>query len=191
MEIVIRNESAIISGYVNAVGRESRVLRDKETPYKEIIAPGTFKRALEAGGGRPMLLNHDKTRVLAEQGSSLELREDPVGLYARATVTDPEVIDLAANGSLVGWSFGFRAVAADWDESGEIPVRTVTELDLTEVSIIDARMRPAYEATSVFTRAESTDEQEIRAMEQRGSVIDTRPKGPDPAWGKRIAALRK
>lgn len=194
MEVLLRSDSVEISGYVNAVGRESRPLVDRRSGerFVEVIEPGAFRRSLERDEGRRMLLNHRADRVLAEEGAGLELSEDPVGLFARAVVSDSEVIGLAAEGKLVGWSFGFRPVSVDETrDEGGVAHRAVRDLVLSEVSVISDGMTPCYEATSVFTRAEG-DDVCFRAMEAGGvKVHDLRPKGPDPAWEERIAALRK
>lgn len=164
MQIRITGDSAEISGYVNAVGRESRPLRDSDGYFVETIEPGAFARALTRGHRR-MLLNHDEGRVLSEEGQGLELHEDGIGLYARATVTDPEVVEKARKRELRGWSFGFTPVAKTDEERGGMRHRTVTELELYEVSIIDQRKLPAYAATSVFTRDTSNGPTDFRAME--------------------------
>lgn len=166
MEIKLRSDSVEVAGYVNAVGRESRVLRDRDGYFTETIQPGAFARAL-LRGKRSMLLNHDKTRVVGEEGKNLELKEDAIGLYARATVTDPEVIEKARSGELRGWSFGFYPLKQYKNEGDGMQHRTVEEMELSEVSIIDNRMLPCYKATSVFTRADDGDggELEYRAMD--------------------------
>ena len=46
MQIRIGNDGTEIEGYVNAVGRESRVMRDKDGYFTETIQPGAFARAL-------------------------------------------------------------------------------------------------------------------------------------------------
>lgn len=171
MKVTLRNDRVEVSGYVNAVGRESRPLRDGKGYFIETIAPGVFARALSRGK-RQMLLNHNHERVLAEEGNGLELKEDAVGLFARAEVTDAEVIEKAKQGKLRGWSFGFKPLRESEDERGGMRHRTIDEVDLYEVSLIDDRMRPAYQATSVFTRDDS-QELEIRSMDgQEVDVVD-------------------
>ena len=48
MKIQIRSDSVEIEGYVNAVGRDSRPMRDRSTGerFVEQIVPGVFTRAL-------------------------------------------------------------------------------------------------------------------------------------------------
>lgn len=47
-------------------------------------------------------------------------------------------------------SFRFRVTREEWDETGDIPVRTIRELDLFELGPV---VFPAYEATSVGVRS--------------------------------------
>lgn len=193
MKVEIRSDSVEISGYVNVTGRESRVLQSANGPFVEVIKPGAFERSLSRNKGRVMLLNHDKSRILAEQGNGLELKEDAVGLYARATVTDPDVIEKGKRGELIGWSFGFLPIEQKVTEGGEVAHRAISDLDLLEVSVIDTRKLPCYEATSVFVRAEDGAEPDTcyRAEDLGVEVNDVRPKGPGPEWAERIAALER
>lgn len=183
MEIKLRSDSVEIAGYVNAVGRESRVLRDREGKYfTETIQPGAFARALMRGK-RQMLLNHEETRVLGNEGENLELKEDAVGLYARAEVTDEEAVDKARKGELRGWSFGFKPLRQRFEDNGGIQHRIVEDMELYEVSIIDKRKMPAYAATSVFTRDASDESPEIeyRTMElQEVDVSETEQRTEQP-----------
>ena len=167
MKITIRADSVEIEGYVNAVGRDSRRMVDQfGNDFVEQIQPGAFALALSKNATVQMLLNHNEERVLGQTGDNLELEEDSIGLHARATVTDPEVIELARSGKLVGWSFGFYQLDARtaYDYDSHIERSIVTELDLREVSIIDDTMLPVYAGTSVHARAEEKDKLITRAM---------------------------
>lgn len=148
MKIEIRSsDRAVISGYVNAVERESRVLhRVGGAPFREVVRQGTFRRALEDGKTVRLMLDHE--RNLCDTDSGLELREDNIGLYARAEIADREVIRAAKENRLTGWSFGFRCKKDSWSQDGE--VRTLEEIDLDEVSILTKT--PAYTATSIELR---------------------------------------
>lgn len=156
MRIEVRGDSVLIEGYVNAVARDSRPMRDRKTGkrFVEQIVPGAFKRALEHNDV-DLLLNHDKTRNLGSTKTNLTLHEDSIGLKARAEITDPEVIQKAREKKLRGWSFGFYERDASEEElSNGMNRRYVEELELLEVSIIDERKLPVYEGTSIETRAE-------------------------------------
>ena len=144
----IRNaDTAVISGYVNAVERESRVLhRVGGMPFREVVRQGTFAKALKNGNPVQLMLNHE--RVICDTDSGLELREDNIGLFAKAVISDKEVISCAKNGRLTGWSFGFKCKKDSWNDTGEI--RTLEEIELDEVSILTKT--PAYTATSIELR---------------------------------------
>lgn len=156
MYITIRADSVELEGYVNAIERKSKPLWSRIGQFVERICKGAFKRALERNDDVKIMLNHDPSKILGSQREgNLELYEDNIGLHARATITDPEVIDIARKGDLVGWSFGFydREVQQKRDEDG-FPLRDVIDLDLEEVSILDKRTTPAYDGTLVAVRSE-------------------------------------
>lgn len=170
MRIELRSDSVVVEGYVNAVARDSRPMRDRKTGkrFVEQITPGVFERAIRHNEVQ-LLLNHDKTRNLGSTSTNLELYEDSIGLHARAEITDPEVIDKARKKKLRGWSFGFRERDASTEAITDVMERRyVEEMDLVEVSIIDERKLPCYEGTSLEVRAEGEavlmpDPLEIRA----------------------------
>lgn len=155
MKVNIRADKVEIEGYVNAIERDSKPLWSRVGQFIERICKGAFKKALKRNDDVHILLNHDWTRDLGStKKGNLELEEDNIGLKARATITDPEVIKKARAGELVGWSFGF----SDRDVVNSIrdgmPHRAVKDLDLAEVSILDKRKSPAYEGTLISARAE-------------------------------------
>ncbi len=156
MQIEIRDDGKVrLFGYVNAVERESRLLpktmaEEARRPFKEKIRVGTFKRALENNPNVLFKFNHD--RVLGgEEDGNLTLDEDAVGLRAEAITDDPEVVEAARQGKLRGWSFGFTKIDDEWVDEGSYDLRTLKEINLSEVSILT--MTPAYIATTVETRA--------------------------------------
>ena len=157
MRVQIREDSVEIDGYVNAVERKSKPLRSRMGQFIERICKGAFGKALKRNDNVRLLLNHDWNRDLGgTKEGNLELAEDAIGLRARATVTDPEVIDKARNGDLVGWSFGFEDVPDGVERSVEdgMPTRSVKDLNLKEVSILDRSRTPAYDGTMVSVRSE-------------------------------------
>ena len=157
MQIRVANDRVEIEGYVNAVERKSKPLWSRIGQFVERICKGAFKNALERNDDVKIMLNHDPSKVLGSQKQgNLELEEDPIGLHARAVITDPEVVRKARNGDLVGWSFGFydREVEQKRDEDG-YPLRDVIDLDLEEVSILDNTAVPAYDGTLVAVRSDN------------------------------------
>lgn len=156
MEIKIRNDSVEVEGYVNAVERKSRPLMSRMGRFIERICKGAFKKSIERNDDVRLLLNHDPNIDLGgTRDGNLELTEDNIGLHARATISDKDVVQKAKNGDLVGWSFGFldRDVEQKRDEDG-IPLRDVKDLDLKEVSLLDRTKTPAYDGTLVSIRSE-------------------------------------
>ena len=155
MKISIRNDSVEITGYVNAIERDSKTLWSRMGQFIERVKKGAFGRALERNKDVKILLNHDEKRELGSTGKgNLELKEDNIGLHARAIITDKEVIEKARNGELVGWSFGFydRDVVKRMIDG--IMHRDINDLDLDEVSILDNTKSPAYEGTLIMARSD-------------------------------------
>lgn len=174
MRIEIRADSVIVEGYVNAVARDSRPMRDKKTGkrFVEQIVPGAFKRAL-AHNDVKLLLNHDESRILGSTSKNLKLWEDSIGLRAYAEITDAEVIQKAREKKLRGWSFGFYERDASEEEiQNGMTRRYVEELDMPEVSIIDERKLPCYEGTSIETRAAGGEILKPDPLEVRAEYIE-------------------
>ena len=208
MQINLRSDSVEISGYVNAVERNSKPLTSRLGRFIERIRKGAFSRALGHADEVYLLLNHDRNRILGstKQGN-LELTEDSIGLYARATVTDPEVVEDARNGNLVGWSFGFYdthdGVDNGTDEETGLPLRKLRDMDLREVSILNRSKSPAYDGTLIMARDDGDsmfigepnieDEPEVLpAEEENRSAEGVKPVEVDySAYEQMIAEMRK
>jgi len=155
MEVRIKDDSVEISGYVNAIERKSRPLMSRIGRFVERICKGAFKKAIDRNDNIRLLLNHNWERDLGgTKDGNLVLTEDNIGLHARATITDQEVIEKARNNSLVGWSFGFKDREVDNTMENGMPTRDVKDLDLYEVSILDRSKTPAYEGTLLAVRSD-------------------------------------
>ena len=175
MQITVRNDSVEIEGYVNAVERRSKPIRTRMGGnFIERICKGAFKKALSRNRNIRLLLNHDWSRDLGgTEDGNLELTEDNIGLRARAKITDPEAIEKAKRGDLVGWSFGFQDRDVDNHEENGMPTRDIKDLDLYEVSLLDRTRTPAYDGTLVSVRADEVqfhgealmEDVEIRSVE--------------------------
>lgn len=168
-------ETVTIDGYVNVTGRESRPIPDKKGGYFiEKIQKGAFKKALDKADEVKTLLNHQWDRVLGSTKKNLKLAEDEVGLRAHVEISDLEVVKLAREKRLRGWSFDIRNPSETRAEgSGGIPIRTITDFDIREVSLIAGGMNPWYPGTTVEVRADDgqTVEAEIRAEESEPEYI--------------------
>lgn len=157
----VRSQSVVLQGYANVYERKSRLLRNIKGSFFEVVRDGIFEKALSKNKNVKMLLNHDKDHELASQeNGTLEVRSDNVGLYVKAEISDPTVVDMAKAGRLFQWSFGFKCNDCDWiNENGE-EVRYLNDIDLFEVSILDDTRTSAYKSTSV-TEIRSDDDGDL------------------------------
>ncbi len=177
MKVEVREDSVHITGYVNAIERYSKPIREnlkgKIRTFVERIKAGVFRTALQRNDDVKVLLNHNHDRVLATtKDGSAKLEEDNIGLRAEVTITDKEVVEKARNNQLVGWSFGFYANSDEVGTEGENETRTVTDLDLIEVSILDDTKSPAYYGTSIEARSEDEKVLEYRNAEETEEVVE-------------------
>ena len=124
--------------------------------FREIVAPGAFKRTLADSASVTALYNHNADQVLGRVGSgTLRLEEDDTGLRFELDLPDTSYArDLSAlvqRGDVAGCSFAFsvRPGGELWEESNGQSIRTLTALDLGEITIT---AQPAYPDTSVAKR---------------------------------------
>lgn len=174
MRVEIRSDAVLLDGYVNAVGRDSRMLTDRTgKKFVEQIVPGTFQRALEKGNNVEIDLNHNRVLGSRETGE-VELYEDAIGLRAKALISDPEVRSLARNNRLTGWSFEFipKDQTIEPTDNPEIERRYLKDIYLKAVSILS--VTPAYIATSIEARSENAEAYEVRALETDVEVTEIR-----------------
>ena len=182
MKIEIRNDTAVVSGYVNAVGRDSRPITDVRGKFVEQIEPGAFRASLERSENVDLLLNHDKSMVYAStKDGSLKLTEDSIGLRAEAVLTDAEMIRKARSGEFRGWSFGMYVGDSAMEERAEgIPRRHVKSLNMFEVSLIDKSRIPCYVGTSVECRSDGEILAELRYSEEEPEIVEEERSEPEP-----------
>lgn len=180
MKITVRNDAVMIDGYVNAIERYSKPLPSRSGVFVERIAKGAFTKALERNDDVKLLLDHDYNRELGSmKRGNLELIEDSIGLKAHAEITDPDVIEQARNGDLVGWSFGFSDVDVTNGIEEGTPARTVYDLDLYEVSLINRKMVPAYDGTLVNVRSINGEKKAVNYSERTEDEIEIDEQKPD------------
>lgn len=133
--------------------------------FIERIAPGAFADAI----GRDDVVftfNHDDDTVMARTRSgTLELFEDDRGLKMRSTLdpADPDVQRIHGKmkrGDLDKMSFAFWPEVEEWDETGDMPVRTIMQARLHDVSVVTV---PAYDGTEIGLRSLERHRQDVRA----------------------------
>lgn len=123
--------------------------------FRERIAPGAFARAIGEDDVRA-LFNHDENWVLGRnKAKTLTLSEDAVGLAIVITPPDTQLVrDLVLTpierGDVSQMSFGFRVRKEEWDETQDVPLRTLLEVELFDVSPVTF---PAYPTTDIGLRS--------------------------------------
>lgn len=131
-EIKATGEDGTIDGYGSVFG-----VRDN---YDDVIASGAFAASLKshaAAGTMPaMLWQHDESAPI---GIWTSMTEDAKGLrvsgqLALDTVRGKEAHALLKLGALNGLSIGF--MSKQWTYDRETDIRTLTEIDLWEVSLV-------------------------------------------------------
>ena len=149
-EIKAVNADGTVEGYGSVFG-----VRDN---YDDVIAKGAFIQSLKdhkAAGTMPaMLWQHDADKPI---GVWTDMVEDEKGLrikgqLAMETVKGKEAHALLKMGALNGLSIGF--MSKEWAYDRETEVRTLTAIDLWEVSLVTF---PANEKARV-TNVKSADE---------------------------------
>jgi uncharacterized protein len=122
--------------------------------FREVLAPGAFTETLKTADVRAYF-DHDRGRVLGRStAGTLRLKEDAKGLAVEIDLPDTsdgrDVRTLIERGDISGMSFGFIVTRQEWDETGDVPLRTIHEVELIEVSIVS---EPAYDGTSIALRS--------------------------------------
>jgi len=158
-----------LTGYAARFGSTARI-----GDFVERIEPGAFRRSLESGADVVALIDHDASKLLARRASgTLRLLEDAHGLRFEidmpATTVANDLLELVERGDVHGMSFGFRARPGGEQWSNDRTQRTLTDVELVEISV--AQSWAAYAETSVHARSrqEASDDPwqlRVRLMEQ-------------------------
>ena len=150
LEIRAVSDDGTIEGYGSVFG-----VRDD---YDDVIASGAFVGSLKdhkAAGTMPaMLWQHDADEPI---GVWSEMVEDEKGLRVKGrlaldTVRGKEAHSLLKLGALNGLSIGF--VSKQWTYDRESEVRTLTEIDLWEVSLVTFPANSKARVTNVKAAAD-------------------------------------
>ena len=161
-------EKMIIEGYAIVFNQET-LIGDREHGFTEVID----KRSLDGADLEdvPLKYNHTDNRLILARtrNGSLTFQIDDHGLKIRAELIDTQsnrdVYKSIVAGLLDKMSFAFTVKSQSWDRSGDVPKRTITQIDrLYDVSVVDL---PAYEGTSIdaLTRSLEIADAELGALE--------------------------
>jgi len=101
--------------------------------FVEKIEPGAFEKAINSSDVRA-LFNHNPDKILGRKSAgTLELIEDDNGLFYEIDPPDTtyaqDLIESLSRGDIDESSFGFTVAREEWDDSGDIPVRTILEVE--------------------------------------------------------------
>lgn len=151
-----RDGKPVLTGYAARYESLSVPLNDGDGEFREVLAPGAFKRSLESDQDLVALAHHDSTMVLGRRSAkTLKAWEDDKGLRVEIIPPDTslgrDIVELVRRGDLGAMSFGFEVVDDEVRSEGGEVIRTVKDLNLFEVSIVTW---PAYPATSIHVRSD-------------------------------------
>jgi len=157
--VATEDGSLKIGGYAATFNQEADGLN-----FREVIAPGAFTRTLASDQPMFLLVNLDFESLpsAATKSGTLVLAEDKVGLRMEATLdpANPRAQELASaltRGDVDKMSFAFTV--ADGGDTREGGLRTLTDLDLYEISVVTM---PAYSSTSVGMRKAGEEDLALR-----------------------------
>jgi uncharacterized protein len=157
-------------------------------PFIERIAPGAFGKSLRQRTKDVRLyVNHNSDMVLASKRSgTLRLSEDDTGLRVEADLPDTtaarDLRALMTAGVVSTMSFGFTVPRGGDKWSGDGSERTLTGINLHEVSVVTGF--PAYPQTEATVRSlEKLSERTGIAVDELSEVFDALADGDqlDPA----------
>ena len=132
LQIKATNEDGSIEGYGSVFGNKDS--------YNDVIQKGAFAESIKSHKSSQtmpaMLWQHDSSQPI---GVWNDITEDANGLHMRGqlamgTVKGKEAYELAKMGALKGLSIAFVAKGWEYAQGGE--VRSLTELELWEVSLV-------------------------------------------------------
>ncbi len=123
--------------------------------FSERIAKGAFDASLARGDDVVFLINHDDLPLGRTSSGTLTLTSDDHGLKMRSRLdpADPDVARIVGKmkrGDLDKMSFAFVPERDEWDDTGDIPARTLLQASLRDVSIVT---QPAYDGTEIGLRS--------------------------------------
>jgi hypothetical protein len=168
-EVRETEEGMTFSGYAAVFNSDSQPL-----PFTERIAPGAFRGSLRNRNDIKLLWNHDTASVLGSvRAGTLKLTENDRGLYVEAVLPNTSVgrdaRELISRGDVDAMSFGFTVARGGDEWSPDGSVRTLTKINLHEVSIVAF---PAYTATAGSTAVRGLDKIAKRADVDPDALAD-------------------
>jgi HK97 family phage prohead protease len=108
--------------------------------FREQISRGAFTDSIARNDVRAFF-NHDYGAVLGRlSAGTLRLSQDQRGLLAEIDLPDTtlgrDLLKQVERGDISGMSFGFHVLDENWVDDADLPMRTILNVDLIEVSTL-------------------------------------------------------
>jgi HK97 family phage prohead protease len=144
--------------------------------FEERFARGAFDKSLRENPDVVALWAHDPSRPLGRVANgTLTLKSDRIGLWYSLTPNrdspmGQEALATVGRADVGQVSVGFSSLMEEWDDSGDLPRRLITEARLLETSLV---VWGAYgdDTSAVVARTNAANASRRRAeaaMRQRG-----------------------
>jgi HK97 family phage prohead protease len=154
------DDEYVFTGHAAVFDQLSEELGGRYYSFREKIARGAFRKALDEDQDVVYVYDHDGLVLARTSASTLALREDPTGLdvVARAvktTVANDLALSMRA-GNVRHMSFAFTIAEDKWEETthedgSSEAIRTILKVDrLFDVSAVG---QPAYPQTDAMVRS--------------------------------------
>lgn len=166
----------LVEGYAAVFGERANI----GDMFEEVIERGAFTDAI----GRDdvvFLINHEGLPLARSRAGdgTLTLSQDERGLKitTRLDPNDPDVKNIQykmKRGDLDKMSFAFYPDVQEWDESGDMPLRTIKRASLYDVSIVTT---PAYNGTEIALRSLEASRAPVRGIENKRRKMEMKLRG--------------
>ena len=136
-ELFAEPDSRRINGYAIVFDMLSQDLGG----FKTVIAPEAVDRTLQASADIRALVDHDSSKILGRTSAgTLRYSKDARGLNVSIDVPDTtfgnDLLVSVRRRDVSGMSFGTYVRKDEWNVKGDVPIRTIRDMDFFEVSIV-------------------------------------------------------
>jgi uncharacterized protein len=130
--------------------------------FYERIQKGALTETLAGDHDIFALKNHNWNEILGRTGTNLTLSDQENGLYFELvpnhSTLGRDILEDVRSGLIQGCSIGFRIVDQEWEERKGEWFRTITGLELREITLTPI---PAYTSTSAEVRSLTLDQAKV------------------------------
>jgi HK97 family phage prohead protease len=155
VELRADGDSATVEGYATIYDYPYHVAGGPPFGWTETIALGAAKRSVAERDDVKLYYNHDGPVLARTKAGTLTLESDDIGLRVAGELdlrreAARDLRFALERGDVDEMSFAFRALRQEWND--DYTTRTITELKLYDVSVVDF---PANPATVAQVRGDS------------------------------------